>query len=179
VPCYPGIRTNPALGGETIKDMQATTGCKINVSQASGADIEREIGLVGSRQAIEDAKRAIDEKVNQVVSSLVCPVYKQSLMSYRRRRMAVAVVAAEIRGITTVTTATHTSSNRVTVSLPASPAHHNKPRKEMLQPLTRMPFMVATTTISPCGIPHSSNRDSNPAKHSHHPVLRHDVYTFE
>ncbi|KAF2689187.1 hypothetical protein K458DRAFT_383847 [Lentithecium fluviatile CBS 122367] len=53
-------------GGETIKDMQATTGCKINVSQASGADIEREIGLVGSRQAIEDAKRAIDEKVNQV-----------------------------------------------------------------------------------------------------------------
>jgi far upstream element-binding protein len=48
--------------------MQATTGCKINVSQASGADIEREIGLVGSRQAIEDAKRAIDEKVNQVVS---------------------------------------------------------------------------------------------------------------
>ncbi|KAJ4356207.1 uncharacterized protein N0V89_004237 [Didymosphaeria variabile] len=53
-------------GGETIKDMQATTGCKINVSQASGADIEREIGLVGTRQAIEDAKRAIWEKVDQV-----------------------------------------------------------------------------------------------------------------
>lgn len=53
-------------GGETIKDMQSSTGCKINVSQASGADIEREIGLVGSRQAIEDAKRAIEEKVNQV-----------------------------------------------------------------------------------------------------------------
>lgn len=48
--------------------MQSTTGCKINVSQASGADIEREIGLVGTRQAIEDAKRTIWEKVDQVVS---------------------------------------------------------------------------------------------------------------
>lgn len=37
------------------------------MSQASGADIEREIGLVGTRQAIEDAKRAIWEKVDQVV----------------------------------------------------------------------------------------------------------------
>lgn len=53
-------------GGETIKNMQSDTGCKINVSQASGADIEREIGLVGTRQAIEDAKRAIWEKVDQV-----------------------------------------------------------------------------------------------------------------
>ncbi|KAF2089816.1 hypothetical protein K490DRAFT_71557 [Saccharata proteae CBS 121410] len=54
-------------GGETIKEMQNTTGCKINVSQASGADIEREIGLVGTRQAIEDAKRAIWDKVDTVV----------------------------------------------------------------------------------------------------------------
>ena len=53
--------------------MQATTGCKINVSQASGADIEREIGLVGTRQAIDDAKRAIWEKVDQVVSiPMIC-----------------------------------------------------------------------------------------------------------
>ncbi|RMZ71267.1 kh domain-containing [Pyrenophora seminiperda CCB06] len=53
-------------GGETIKSMQSETGCKINVSQASGADIEREIGLVGTRQAIEAAKRAIWDKVDQV-----------------------------------------------------------------------------------------------------------------
>ncbi|KAF2190837.1 hypothetical protein K469DRAFT_558950 [Zopfia rhizophila CBS 207.26] len=53
-------------GGETIKDMQSTTGCKINVSQASGADIEREIGLVGTQQAIEDAKKAIWDKVDSV-----------------------------------------------------------------------------------------------------------------
>jgi far upstream element-binding protein len=55
-------------GGETIRDMQNATGCKINVSQASGADVEREIGLVGSRQAIDAAKRAIQEKVDAVVN---------------------------------------------------------------------------------------------------------------
>ncbi|MCJ1309126.1 hypothetical protein MMC25_002781 [Agyrium rufum] len=53
-------------GGETIKDMQSTTGCKINVSQPSGQDLERSIGLVGSRSAIEAAKRAIMEKVHAV-----------------------------------------------------------------------------------------------------------------
>ncbi|KAF2839688.1 hypothetical protein M501DRAFT_1015782 [Patellaria atrata CBS 101060] len=54
-------------GGETIKDMQNQTGCKINVSQPSGADHEREIGLVGTRNAIEAAKRAIWEKVDTVI----------------------------------------------------------------------------------------------------------------
>ncbi|KAF2752901.1 eukaryotic type KH-domain (KH-domain type I) [Pseudovirgaria hyperparasitica] len=53
-------------GGETIKDMQNTTGCKINVTQPSGADIEREIGLIGTRQAIEQAKTAIWDKVETV-----------------------------------------------------------------------------------------------------------------
>ncbi|KAI9681323.1 MAG: hypothetical protein M1817_002606 [Caeruleum heppii] len=54
-------------GGETIKDMQNTTGCKINVSQPSGpGETQREIGLVGSRDSIEQAKRAIEEKVDVV-----------------------------------------------------------------------------------------------------------------
>ncbi|KAI9739480.1 MAG: hypothetical protein M1818_005168 [Claussenomyces sp. TS43310] len=54
-------------GGETIKDMQNTTGCKINVSPSSGpGEVEREIGLVGSRDAIEAAKRAIGDKVDAV-----------------------------------------------------------------------------------------------------------------
>jgi far upstream element-binding protein len=57
-------------GGETIKDMQNTTGCKINVSQSSGpGETEREIGLVGTRDSIERAKRAIEDKVEAVVSS--------------------------------------------------------------------------------------------------------------
>ncbi|KAK1751154.1 hypothetical protein QBC47DRAFT_84828 [Echria macrotheca] len=51
-------------GGETIREMQNNTGCKINVSQSSGpGEVEREIGLVGSRDAIERAKRAIEDKV--------------------------------------------------------------------------------------------------------------------
>ncbi|KAK7885366.1 hypothetical protein LTR67_010544 [Exophiala xenobiotica] len=53
-------------GGESIRDMQNQTGCKINVSPAAGRDVEREIGLVGSRQAIEAAKRAIMDKVDTV-----------------------------------------------------------------------------------------------------------------
>jgi far upstream element-binding protein len=57
-----------SIGGESIKEMQNSTGCKINVSPASGRDIEREIGLVGTRQAIDLAKRAIMEKVDAVVS---------------------------------------------------------------------------------------------------------------
>lgn len=57
-----------ALGGESIKEMQNTTGCKINVSQPTGRDIEREIGLVGTRHAIDMAKRAVMEKVDAVVS---------------------------------------------------------------------------------------------------------------
>ncbi|KAL9106416.1 MAG: hypothetical protein Q9227_008558 [Pyrenula ochraceoflavens] len=55
-------------GGESIKEMQNQTGCKINVSPASGRDIEREIGLVGTRHAIELARRAIMEKVDVVES---------------------------------------------------------------------------------------------------------------
>lgn len=62
-------------GGETIKDMQNTTGCKINVSQSSGpGETEREIGLVGSRDAIERAKRAIEDKVEAVVSFRISPI---------------------------------------------------------------------------------------------------------
>ena len=48
--------------------MQTDTGCKINVSPATGQDIERDIGLVGSRDSIERAKHAIMEKVHAVVS---------------------------------------------------------------------------------------------------------------
>lgn len=56
-------------GGETIREMQASTGCKINVSQSSGpGETEREIGLIGTRDSIARAKRAIEDKVEMVVS---------------------------------------------------------------------------------------------------------------
>jgi len=77
---YQILEANAAIGGESIKDMQNMTGCKINVSPASGRDVEREIGLVGSRHAIEQAKRAILEKVDAVVSFHRTDVLEQSLM---------------------------------------------------------------------------------------------------
>ena len=58
-------------GGETIRDIQQQTGCKINVMQAAlGAapDSQREINLIGSRDSIERAKAAIFEKVDVAVS---------------------------------------------------------------------------------------------------------------
>lgn len=54
-------------GGETVRDMQDITNCKINVSQPTGRDVEREIELIGSRAAIQHAKDAINEKVRAVV----------------------------------------------------------------------------------------------------------------
>jgi len=53
--------------------MQNSTGCKINVSPPTGRDIEREIGLIGTRNAIELAKRVIREKMDAVVSSIQSP----------------------------------------------------------------------------------------------------------
>ncbi|KAF4548239.1 KH domain-containing protein 3 [Elsinoe fawcettii] len=53
-------------GGESIKEMQGRTGCKINVNQPGNPDIQRQIDLVGSRQAIEAAKRAVFDKVDTV-----------------------------------------------------------------------------------------------------------------
>ena len=58
------------LGGETIKEMQTASSAKINVSQPSGADIDRHIELIGTRHACESAKRLIWEKVNTVVCEL-------------------------------------------------------------------------------------------------------------
>lgn len=56
-------------GGETIREMQSSTGCKINVSQSSGpGEVQREIGLIGTADAIARAKQAIDEKVDAAVS---------------------------------------------------------------------------------------------------------------
>lgn len=53
-------------GGETIKDMQRTTGCKINVNQPQRPDVTRQIDLSGTPSAMADAERAIWEKVETV-----------------------------------------------------------------------------------------------------------------
>ncbi|KAI5457306.1 hypothetical protein BGZ63DRAFT_75715 [Mariannaea sp. PMI_226] len=54
-------------GGETIREMQNVTQCKINVAQSSGpGEVQREIALIGTRESIARAKQAIDEKVEAV-----------------------------------------------------------------------------------------------------------------
>ncbi|KAH7366894.1 KH domain-containing protein [Plectosphaerella cucumerina] len=54
-------------GGETIREMQNSTGCKINVAQSSGpGEVQREIALIGSLDSISRAKAAIEEKVDAV-----------------------------------------------------------------------------------------------------------------
>ena len=53
-------------GGETIKDMQRTSGCKINVNQPQPPDIERSIDLAGDARAMAEAERIIWEKVETV-----------------------------------------------------------------------------------------------------------------
>lgn len=53
-------------GGETIKDMQRTTGCKINVNQPKPPDHHRNIDLAGTARSMEEAERIIWEKVETV-----------------------------------------------------------------------------------------------------------------
>ena len=86
--------------------MQNTTGCKINVSPATGQDFEREIGLVGSRDSIERAKHAIMEKVHAVVCLLILLTSldsHQSLTLSHSRRRTVAAVEAQITKPNTIT----------------------------------------------------------------------------
>ena len=52
--------------------MQSVTRCKINVHQPTGGrDSEREVGLFGTRDSVEQAKKAILEKIENVVCSTV------------------------------------------------------------------------------------------------------------
>ena len=106
-------------GGETIKEMQATTGCKINVSPSSGAgEVEREIGLVGSRDAIAAAKRAIEDKVDAVVGYAPELFLMVVLISYSNKRtlvVEVVVAVAHLKPIIAIgrTLSNHTRNLRI------------------------------------------------------------------
>lgn len=53
-------------GGETIKDLQRSSGCKINVHQPTGQDLSRDIDLEGTPRQMAEAERVIWEKVETV-----------------------------------------------------------------------------------------------------------------
>ena len=153
---YLRLLTFPS-GGETIKDMQANTGCKINVSPAAGQDFERDIGLVGSRDSIERAKNAIMEKVHAVVSLLVPLVPKCLTLSPSKRRTA---GVADHQTTKTNTTTNHNILNRP-ISTSSSSMVTNKTRSSSssssnpeapLEEQIPMQRMAAMRTISLCGI---------------------------
>ena len=79
-------------GGESVRDMQDLTSCKINVSQPSPPDVQRDIELIGSRSAIEQAKSAIMEKVRAVVSSNPLQGTFEMLIINRKKRTTVRMV---------------------------------------------------------------------------------------
>lgn len=138
--------------------MQNSTGCKINVSPASGRDIEREIGLVGTRQAIELAKRAIMEKVDAVVRSqaqLLC----QSVLLTRLRSSGIDL-KVETDAMTTDTT--HNTPCRSKTRAPRIRRMHRfKVSHRPLQAKIRTQPMVATITMSLCGTPPWLNNNSS------------------
>ncbi|OLL22154.1 Far upstream element-binding protein 1 [Neolecta irregularis DAH-3] len=51
-------------GGETVKDIQVSTGCKVNIASQPAADGRREINLVGESNAVVRARELIQEKVD-------------------------------------------------------------------------------------------------------------------
>jgi rRNA processing protein Krr1/Pno1 len=92
-------------GGETIREMQNGTGCKINVQQGQPGETEREITLIGSRDSIAQAKQAIEEKVDAVVRIIrESPEQDRMLtiMSSGRRAAAAAAVAVVAVGDTRI-----------------------------------------------------------------------------
>lgn len=119
-------------GGETIKEMQSTTGCKINVTPSSGpGEIEREIGLVGSRDAIAAAKRAIEDKVEAVVSSL-WHIHECVLIPCSNRRVPVGDVAANLNmGIVRSPALTPTPTDRARHRL--LPQLHKKTHTQLVR----------------------------------------------
>ncbi|KAF3481351.1 P-element somatic inhibitor [Arthroderma uncinatum] len=56
-------------GGETIKEIQSFSGCKINILPLVGREPEREVTLYGAQTAIDAAKRAIMAKVEAAQKS--------------------------------------------------------------------------------------------------------------
>jgi len=155
-----------STGGETIREIQNTAGCKINVTPASGSDVEREIGLVGTRAAIEQAKVAIMDKVRSVVSPYpflpLCPVSRPPNLPHSRKKLVLATPSSVPH---------HPATYLPFLSSRAPTRHHpNKPptshptkrprsnifrcrysQKILQEERKHTPRTAATRTTRPCG----------------------------
>ncbi len=152
--------------------MQNSTGCKINVSAASGPnDFEREIGLVGTRGSIEQAKNAIMEKVDAVVCTHeLKPTIHQLIIEISNRKIEVEVEAAElVRTINIVIViGTHMlnshTANKVLVKLHKVKLQLRLRRRRLVMPRIPMLHTVAIRRMSQCGMPPwPSSNNSNKA----------------
>ncbi|KAM5442001.1 hypothetical protein MferCBS31731_002830 [Microsporum ferrugineum] len=56
-------------GGETIRELQSFSGCKINILPLVGREPEREVTFYGSQTAIDAAKRAVMAKVEAALKN--------------------------------------------------------------------------------------------------------------
>lgn len=148
-------------GGETIREMQNSTGCKINVSQQpQPGQSEREIELVGSRDAINQAKAAIEDKVEAVVSTSAFYVGEWLLTDDTRgRRATVAVsviveivVAADVEEISVTMTALAVPRPLTTSTQAETGAHLQLrlPSLVLKAKLTPMHPVSIYTTVSLC-----------------------------
>lgn len=131
--------------------MQATTGCKINVSPASGQDFQREIGLVGTRGSIEQAKRAITDKVNAVVRSNSSLLH-ENLLIYDRRKRTVLVVERIVMTSTMIDTHILRSSSSSSRRMANQIQSHHNPKQALVKSWIPMHPMVAIRTTLRCGI---------------------------
>ena len=132
--------------------MQSTTGCKINVAPASGQDIEREIGLVGTRSAIDQAKRAIRDKVHAVVSQATNMI--RIILTLQRRRRIEEVVDRVVMSNSMISThilsSLMVSRIRIKITVKTNNSHKVKLKVEVMWIL--MQPTVATKTTLRCGI---------------------------
>ena len=137
--------------------MQATTGCKINVSPAAGQDFEREIGLVGSRDSIERAKNAIMEKVHAVVSTFeffhLSPSSIDLLtLSHSKRRTTAAAAPQITKANTRPSQATRKPRSNISSRTVTNRTRNNSPLVVQVEERIPMQRMAAMRTMSLCGI---------------------------
>lgn len=150
-------------GGETIREMQNSTGCKINVSQQpQPGQSDREIELVGSRDAIDRAKQAIEDKVEAVVGTPIIsqiPHETSANGSCRSRRATVVVVAVapapaavDAVVVTTVTMTILAMASLLTTSTRAANPHlqPKHPQAPTVNLIPMQPVSIPTPSPSRC-----------------------------
>lgn len=151
-------------GGETIKDMQNQSSCKINVSPPSGADVQRDIGLIGTRQAIESAKRLIWEKVDAVVCQKPATeaiVQRTNGSTSAQSKVEELAQTINARRTAVVEILTHSDSQHRTDNRPMEVNQQLTVRQpRLLHPRLRIRTqpMAVTRPTWPCGMPQQQHR---------------------